>query len=37
MGVAMGVVEEGAEWPAEVRAERLERLEAIGVQQVGKR
>ena len=31
----MGVVEEGAEWPAEARAERLERVVAIGVQQVG--
>jgi hypothetical protein len=32
----MGVVEVGAEWPAEARAERLERVEAMGVQQVGK-
>jgi len=31
----MGVVEEGVEWPAVARAERLERVEAIGVQQVG--
>ena len=32
----MGVVEKGAEWPAEARAERLERVEAIGVQREGK-
>ncbi len=36
VGAAMGVVEEGAEWPAGARAERLERVEAMGVQQVGK-
>ncbi len=32
----MGAVEEGVEWPAEARAERLERVEAMGVQQMGK-
>jgi hypothetical protein len=31
----MGVVEEGVEWQAEARAERLERVEAMGAQQVG--
>ncbi|MFN9645568.1 MAG: hypothetical protein ACK6BG_10735 [Cyanobacteriota bacterium] len=36
VGAAMGVVEEGVEWPAEARAERLERVEAMGVQRMGK-
>jgi len=32
----MGVVEEGAEWPAVAWPERLERVEAMGVQQMVK-
>jgi|GEM_PF-6168235 hypothetical protein len=32
----MGVVEEGVEWSAEARPERLERVEAMGVQRMGK-
>jgi hypothetical protein len=32
----MGVVEVGVEWPSVARPERLERVEAIGVQQMGK-
>jgi hypothetical protein len=35
VGGAMEVVEEGAEWPAVTRPERLERVDAMGVQQVG--